>query len=232
LMQGGPLGYGCSKIIQVIIACTLWTLVRGALPPTIIHTTTLIVGEQPLLYQIDWINLLVTAIMLAILLWIVTVVLSLWLQYTQSKCDSHKGLNILLQPTKGRPLQTIEYSHLALLAILNAICEECTSRGFWRREFELTARCTRFQSNLLQGIIFGLWHYFGIPNGWYGVALTTVFGWIMGYLSDWTIANTWVSNELHPVTTGLSIPIIVHSIIDFFIFTVLARQPSKQHVNE
>ena len=99
---------------------------------------------------------------------------------------------------------------------MNATCEECTARGFWRHEFECTAAATRHWSNAGQAILFGAWHYYGIPSGWTGVGLTTVYGWIMGLLAD-----------LHP-STGLLLPILAHSIADYYIFAVIARQEKKK----
>lgn len=233
-IDGGPLGYGCSKMIQVVVACILWKLVRGTLPPTISYTfivvTTTVSSIQEITKIRNWIYVTIVIIILAGVSWIVTVVLSLWLQYTRSKGDSHAGLNKLLQPTYGRQLQLREHIQLAILALLNAICEECTSRGFWRHELEVTAGCTKFQSNLLQGTIFGIWHYFGIPNGWTGVGLTTLYGWIMGYLSDWIIATHAVLDGSEQISTGLLFPILTHSIADYYIFTVMARQPSKEKI--
>jgi Type II CAAX prenyl endopeptidase Rce1-like len=231
LVDGGPFGHGCGKIITVVVACSLWTLVRGTLPATIVNTfvnlPTSIFSIQKLTRISVGIYVAIVIAMLAAVSWIVTVVLSFWLQHTRSKGDSHAGLNKMLQPTYNRPLQNRECIQLAILALMNAICEECTSRGFWRNELERTAGCSKFQSNLLQGVIFGLWHYFGIPNGWAGVALTTVFGWIMGFLSDWTSITRASLDGSGLMSTGLLFPILTHSIIDYYIFTVLARQPSK-----
>ena len=225
LIDGGPFGYGCSKIIQVIVACILWKSVRGKLPPTITNTFVVlqasILSIQGFTNTSNVINIALVAVALVGVSWIVTVVLSLWLHYTQSKGDGHAGLNKMLKPTYGRRL------HLAIMSLLNAICEECTFRGFWRHELELTAGCNKFQSNLLQGVIFGLWHYFGISNGWTGVALTTLYGWIMGYLSDWNVAQHASFDGSGRTSTGLLLPIITHSVADFYIFTVLARQPPK-----
>ena len=85
ILNGGPFGYGCSKVIQVIVACLLWKFVRGTLPPTIISTLT--VGRNVIrsMQGSNWIHVVVGVVILTGVSWIVTVVLSLWLQYTQSK---------------------------------------------------------------------------------------------------------------------------------------------------
>jgi Type II CAAX prenyl endopeptidase Rce1-like len=232
LVDGGPFGHGCSKIIQVLVAGILWKSVRGELPPTITDTVlflqTSILSMQEMTNIANGIHVAIVALVLAVVSWAVTVILSLWLHYTQSKGDSHAGLNKMLQPTYGRRLQTSEYLRFAIMAFINAICEECTSRGFWRHELELTAGCSKVQSNILHGMIFGLWHYFGIPNGWTGVALTTLYGWVMGYLSDWNITVRTSFDGSGIISTGLLLPIITHSIADYYIFTVLARQSFKK----
>jgi membrane protease YdiL (CAAX protease family) len=169
--------------------------------------------------QYGWIMAFCVIATIVFLSLVVNVVLYAWSHFFQKPGGGHGGLDSMLQPTMGRSLNTIEHIQLIFLALLNAICEEFACRGFWRYELELTANCTKLQSNMVQGIIFGLWHYFGIPGGWTGVALTTVYGWIMGYLSDWTLTDDEATT-----TTGLIIPIITHSIADYYIFTVLARQ--------
>jgi membrane protease YdiL (CAAX protease family) len=231
LVDGGPLGKGCRKIIQVIVAYLLWSNVRGTLPRSILNTGTIIktsiLSLRQVMDQFNWIYIVTVVIIIGIVSWIVDITLSLWLYYTQSQCDSHDGLNKMLQPTLGRQLTTTEHFQLIVLAILNATCEEYTCRGFWRSELEYTACCTKFQSNLIQGIIFGIWHYFGIPNGWTGVILTTIYGWIMGYLSDWTVTGDITSNKSDSISTGLLLPIVTHSIADYYIFTVLARQQNR-----
>jgi membrane protease YdiL (CAAX protease family) len=221
VMKGGPLGYGCYKVIQVAVASLLWITVRGYLPPTIANTLSAMKNMKLSLQLSEtssWIVSLSVVVTISLLSLIVNAVLWIWSRKYPHKEGSHDGLNSMLQATMGHSLSATEHIQLALLALLNATCEEFTCRGFWRHELELTAHCTKVQSNIVQGIIFGLWHYFGIPSGWTGVALTTVYGWVMGYLSDWTVTDETST------TTGLLLPIITHSIADYYIFAVLARQ--------
>jgi hypothetical protein len=231
LIKGGPFGKGCSKIIHVAVAFVLWIKIRGTLPPSILNTfrtTRTSILSLPLLTDTySWFIVLSVTTAIVILSLVVNIVLYLWSHYTESQGSTHHGLNSMLQPTVGRRLRTVEHLQLALLAVINATCEEFTCRGFWRYEFETTTSCTKFQSNIVQGMIFGLWHYFGIPNGWMGVILTTIYGWIMGYLSDLNVAGT-------DRTTGVSclfFPIIAHSIADYYIFTVLSRHRIKRNIN-
>jgi membrane protease YdiL (CAAX protease family) len=69
-------------------------------------------------------------------------------------------------------------------------------------------------SNIWQAAIFGIWHYHGIPSGLPGVALTFVYGLVMGLLMDYG--------------GGLLLPILAHSIADYFIFVVIARQQQTE----
>jgi Type II CAAX prenyl endopeptidase Rce1-like len=229
LIKGGPLGYGCHKVIQVALACLLWVFVRGFLPPTITDTCTMFT-IQKIKYSLQlsnihgWIIACLVFVAISLLSLVVNFVLWNWSFYYPGKNGTHDGLNSMLKSTMGRSLNVVEHIQLVFLAVINATCEELICRGFWRYELELTARCTKSQSNILQGMIFGVWHYSGIPSGWIGVLLTTVYGWAMGFLSDWNVNNDTTA------TSGLLLPIITHSIADYYIFTVLARQnnPEKQ----
>ena len=158
-------------------------------------------------------------------------VLAVWSHYgTHRRGVQHAGVQGLVSSTLGRPLSVGEHATMMVLAVVNAACEECTARGFWRHEFEwclvhahasaattlattTTTGTTLRWSNLAQALIFGAWHYHGIPSGWTGVVLTTIYGGIMGFLAD-----------LHP-SMGLLLPIVAHSIADYYIFAVIARQP-------
>ena len=49
LVKGGPLGKGCSKILEVVAACLLWKAARGNLPETVVAAfdmTALITPRQ------------------------------------------------------------------------------------------------------------------------------------------------------------------------------------------
>ena len=234
MMWGGPLGSGCGKLMEVLAACLLWTVVRGSPPESITasfrwplqlffssrqHQSTTMSTK-------DWTFLLFGILLLSLA---VNGVLAAWSHYYNASCNSrtnsgasdhhnHPGVQRMVQSTVGRRLSAPEHGRLVALAVLNAVCEECTSRGFWRREFELTAHLTgaAWHSNLAQAVVFGAWHYHGIPSGLMGVALTTVYGLLMGWLADWQPA------------TGLLLPILTHSIADYYIFAVIARQPPRK----
>jgi len=142
-----------------------------------------------------------------------SIVLHVWSSHQQ---HSHQGVRDMVHDSVGRSLTTTEHTHLLLLAIINAICEEVVSRGFWESEY---ANYTSLQNaNLLQATMFGLWHYDGIPSGKTGVGLTFVYGIIMGLLQDYF--------------GGLLLPILAHSLADYFIFAVVARQQQQQVKSE
>jgi membrane protease YdiL (CAAX protease family) len=118
-------------------------------------------------------------------------------------------------------LSSLEKSKFLGMAVLNATCEELISWRFVRSLFELIFRAGSMQnrndsfnshlSNVFQGAVFGAWHFYGVPSGWTGVLLTTLYGIIMGYLADF-----------YP-SLGLWLPIVLHSIADYYIFAVLVR---------
>jgi len=195
LVQGGPFGKGCAKILEVVAAYILYTLSRGEAPP-------ISLGPLPEW----WVLLIVLGLSI-----INNAVLLLWSRLSQSRGD-HEGVNAMVQDSMGRKLSLREHGRLAILAILNATCEEVSSRGFWRNEFSRTG-LNEWQSNFAQATIFGIWHYHGIPSGFVGVGLTFLYGLIMGFLADYG--------------HGLLLPIMTHSIADYYIFVIIARKQQK-----
>jgi hypothetical protein len=141
----------------------------------------------------------------------------------QSSKPPHEGVQRMVASTLGHPLTRSDRARLAGWAVLNAICEEVTSRGLNRYEFaqvfggrESTTNSLAWTdpSNLGQALVFGLLHYYGIPSGWSGVVLTFVYGYLMGVLAD-------------AAGGGLLYPIVAHSLADYFIFCQIARRPSQ-----
>ena len=195
--QGGPLGEGCAKVCEVIAGCLLWTLRKEPLPLVLVESSW-----PPL-----W-----TWLAVGVLCVVTNQVMEVWSAYQNNKYD-HTGVHALVDSSVGRSLTRREHLKLLGLAIVNAACEEISSRGFWKAEFYRYSS-SMVQANLAQAITFGWWHYHGIPSGWTGVALTFVYGGIMGLLQDYY--------------GGLLLPIVAHSMADYFIFAVIARRVSKQ----
>lgn len=210
--RSGPFGRGCFKVCEALCAYVLlalrWSLegdaglsVPGARvwwqlwPPP----DTLSLGPMP--RPIDWLIVL-------FLSGIVNAVLWMWSRGCRSRGD-HSGIHGMVRGTVGRSLEWREHVRLAGLALGNAFCEEVVSRGFFFHEFAATGGLSPAVANVAQSISFGLWHYRGIPSGWVGVGLTFVYGLIMGALF------------LHG--GGMALPILAHTIADYFIFTTIAR---------
>lgn len=193
--EAGPYGYGAGKFCEVICAYSLLSIRYSS-------TTTpeaFELGPMPSR----------NAILLVLLLSVgVNLVLSLWSKLTQSK-GNHSGVNAMVEKSIGRRIGLVEHLHLGSLAFGNAICEEVVSRGFFYYEFVQSAKMTRDVANVAQAAAFGIWHYNGIPSGLTGVGLTFVYGLIMGLLREYG--------------NGLLLPILAHSIADYFIFFVLVR---------
>jgi hypothetical protein len=196
LIRGGPLGPGCGKVIEILTMCWLWKL---SYPDEILP-----ISLGPLPSYGTWGIVLVLC---GVTNWI----LSLWSHRTKSRGD-HSGVHTMVDElSRGRPLAS-RTDHLELLswAILNATCEEIASRGIWMHEFQRRGKLSFQLANVLQAISFGVWHFRGIPSGWTGVGLTFVYGLVMGFMMEYG--------------GGLLLPIVAHSIADYFIFAVIARQ--------
>jgi membrane protease YdiL (CAAX protease family) len=65
-----------------------------------------------------------------------------------------------------------------LLAAMNAFSEEMTYRASLLAGLEPTLGWR--QSLWITALFFGLGHYFGVPYGPLGVAMSTFLGWILG----------------------------------------------------
>jgi membrane protease YdiL (CAAX protease family) len=188
----------------VVAGILLWKVSRGVWP-------ALELGPWP-----DASVLLVVLLISAI----VNLVLWLWSRSFLTR-GNHDGVNEMVASSVGRSLSRNEHVAIAVSAVANAVCEEIMSRGLWRLEFARSvigvasdAPMSLINSNILQAAIFGIWHYHGIPSGLPGVALTFVYGLVMGLLMDYG--------------QGLLLPILAHSIADYFIFAIIARQKQTE----
>jgi membrane protease YdiL (CAAX protease family) len=188
-------------VCEVVAGTLLWKVSRGVTP-------ALELGPLP-----DASVLLLVLLISAV----VNLVLWLWSRSFVTR-GNHDGVNQMVESSMGKSLSMKEHTGIAASAIANAICEEIMSRGLWRLEFArsvgVDAPMSLIQSNILQAAIFGIWHYHGIPSGLPGVALTFVYGLVMGLLMDYG--------------GGLLLPILAHSIADYFIFVVIARQKQTE----
>ena len=195
-VHGGPLGNGCSKLVEVLVAISLWKIVYQEWP-------RISLGPLPSLQS--W-------IFIGIFSLLVNVVLQYWSVLTKSRGD-HSGVNEMVQETQGRSLLLKEHLKLLGLGFFYVFCEEITSRWFWRHEFANYLPQPHY-SNLAQAVVFGIWHYHGIPSGITGVLLTLVYGFLMGLLYDYG--------------NGLWLPVVAHGIADYYIFAMIVRQQNLE----
>lgn len=166
--------------------------------------------DEPLLMGQTMGSIPTTAVAVLVVISVATnFVLDKWSSHN-NHTYTHEGVHAWVDDSVGRSLSRREHVTLLGLACINALCEEISSRGVWKSEF---LRYTDW-ANVLQAAVFGWWHYHGIPSGWTGVGLTFVYGFLMGLLQDYY--------------GGLLVPIIAHTIADYFIFAVIARRSCKK----
>ncbi len=94
----------------------------------------------------------------------------------------------------------------AIFACLNAVLEEIVCRGILQDA--LTARFGVEHGWWLQGLVFGSLHGSGVPQGWIGVFLASIYG----------IALGWIRQH----SKGLGLCCLVHVCTDAAIFALLA----------
>ena len=228
LRHGGPLGTNCSKLIETLTGILLWIgLHNGQFPPITIFGPNFI--ENVLYDKLIWIVVIVLSAG-------VNGVLYLWSSIMNSR-GNHNGVNDMISPTQGRKLLWNETCYILLLALVNATVEEITSRFLYMYEFTQcsknttsssdNARAHRGYGNVLQATIFGISHYHGIPSGMTGVMLTFVYGLIMGYLYQYNMGDSSNSGD-YDGGGALFLPILVHTIADYYIFAIIARRKESK----
>lgn len=119
---------------------------------------------------------------------------------------------ILFKPDLSRPLSLIpDVSPLLLLlvglgfSIVNALLEEIAWRGILQR-WLLTFMAPPL-AIAIQALSFGAAHWTGVPGGWAGIVLSTIFGLMMGVLAY--------------RAKGLLAPILAHILADMVIFAMV-----------
>ena len=119
----------------------------------------------------------------------------------------HSGGELSAELLAARPTMGLAALTLAALgfAIINGVMEEVIWRGvFWE---SLSLHLPPVAVNIVQAFSFGIIHFAGIPSGWSGVGLATVFGLILGYQ--------------RLVTGGLKTPLLTHFIVDLVVFSIV-----------
>jgi membrane protease YdiL (CAAX protease family) len=216
LVDGGPLGPGCGKLLEVCIGWAFLNLAHWYLP-SLDHLPpwTIYCSIGPLVPN-WWLPTCVLLLSLA-----TNAVLWIWSTSQQKSRGAHEGVHRMVIDTMNRKLSGQEHVLLIIWSFINAFCEEIISRGFNRWEFssiqgtEVSTLNGHLDpifgwSNLWQATTFGLAHFYGVPSGWTGVLLTFVYGGLMGLLQS--------------AGGGLLYPILTHTMADYFIVSQIARR--------
>ncbi|CAE8582079.1 unnamed protein product [Polarella glacialis] len=139
-------------------------------------------------------------------------VLNQWSESTRKGSDDHDVVRSFVADT-GTPddkLSFQEHARLLVLSCIDAVGQEMIWRGLFLHDLLLTGAFSPGVANVLQAISFGMIHWYGIPSGWSGIALTFVYGWFLG----------WLVLTLD----GMILALLVHWSADYFIYTVIARK--------
>ncbi len=120
---------------------------------------------------------------------------------------------LLIEPDLSRFLMVIPNWSPALLiltglgfALVNAMIEESMYRGILMQVLDSVLGAGNL-SIIIQAIAFGLVHIKGIPEGWVGVGLATIYGLMVGFIRR--------------CAQGMLAPFIAHVFADVVIFSIL-----------
>jgi len=91
-------------------------------------------------------------------------------------------------------------------SLVNALVEECIYRGIlWEGLQDITRSWKA--TLIVHALIFGVAHWWGVPNGVVGVVMAVIYGLMMGIVRH--------------ISGGLLLPIVVHVFADLVIFTLI-----------
>lgn len=110
--------------------------------------------------------------------------------------------NMVEKQITARGLLTVMLGYCLGFAVLNAILEEFVFRAAILRS--LLEAFPVWLALGLQGALFGIAHLQGVPGGWSGVLLATIFGIFMG--------------DLMRRSNGILYPVLAHIMADVVIF--------------
>eukprot|EP00747_Dinoflagellata_sp_TGD_P167740 gnl/TRDRNA2_/TRDRNA2_192751_c0_seq1.p1 gnl/TRDRNA2_/TRDRNA2_192751_c0~~gnl/TRDRNA2_/TRDRNA2_192751_c0_seq1.p1 ORF type:complete len:312 (-),score=40.57 gnl/TRDRNA2_/TRDRNA2_192751_c0_seq1:106-1041(-) len=197
LLAPGAFGTGCAKALEALIIAVLFPklLVAGSAPST------------PVLVFVVVGTLATFAI------------LQMWARLYEPTFATMGELRRTVAPAKSDSLgsRMTPLLRAAALAAVNAVVEEVPFRGLLLRELEASG-FHPYSANLCQAVSFGTLHWRGIPSGWAGVGLTTIYGAVMGWLAQ--------------TTGGLATPVSAHAFADLFIFAVLVGGTSSRQTSD
>lgn len=92
-----------------------------------------------------------------------------------------------------------------VFSLVNAAAEEAAYNGVAQRAFGLDVG--RVLAVVLAAVMFGASHWYGFPNGWWGVLLATAYGLVLSLLRQ--------------VSHGLLLPWVAHVLADLTIVVLL-----------
>lgn len=184
-LSAGPFGTGGSKVLMAAVVLALERPPWGQLPSLEIFAVIICGGT-----------------------FLTFVVLQLWARWAAPKYGRMGELKRAVS-AKQQPWTLQLVLKVLGLAVANGIAEESVFRGLFLPRLAKSG-LGDLKANLSQAISFGIFHWNGIPSGPSGVALTFVYGAVMGWLFQ--------------ICGGLGAPVLAHSAADFFIFAVLVRR--------
>jgi membrane protease YdiL (CAAX protease family) len=120
---------------------------------------------------------------------------------------SHPDLSNVTQAVSGRSVWSLIAAG-ALFSIANSVGEEFIFRGIAWNGFELVCM-NRWSLSVSQAAYFGIMHFQGVPGGWVGVSMATIYGLALG--------------EIKHRSGGFLAPIVTHTFADATVFILLYR---------
>lgn len=146
-----------------------------------------------------------TIIWIGLIVIISSTALYLWSRFANPDLSQFRGY---IQKIDGPFLIPV----ICLFSAFNALAEEAIFRGiFWKSLEDIYHNIPL--AVVLTSLIYGLCHYPGVPSGWWGVLLASIYGMMLGILRH--------------KTSGLAAPILAHFFADVTIVMILIHYSSK-----
>ena len=134
LIHGGPLGRGCRKLVEVIVAIFLHKFIVGSSSPRpLLFSLSTLLGPLP--GWKEWVCALIFSAAVAFVLHLWSTTMLIKNSVGGAGGVDHQGVKDMVANTHGRSLSLMEHCQILGMALVNAFCEEVTSRWFWRNEF-------------------------------------------------------------------------------------------------
>jgi len=134
-------------------------------------------------------------------------VLRIWSNVTNS-IGNHAGVQGMVRQQRQRQENGDGKLYILTMAGVNAFCEEAVYRCLFLYGLQLGGWAAP-AANVIQALQFGIAHFYGVPSGWSGVALSAIYGLILGYI---TVAFD-----------GVGVVLLLHTSADYIIFTEIVK---------